>query len=132
LIRQYTGIFASFASFNNFRYITESPTKDNTLQVVMRTAIPVGIFSLSIILVIAFVLRKRIKTFGGLYIFSYPPIPDYIDQIDYNKDIREQFGKLPYVPQWEFPRERVLLRKYISYFSFLFIFNTTWFPAIKL
>ena len=76
----------------------------------MSTVVAVGIFSLSIILINSFIFWKRIKTYGGLYIFSYPPIPDYIDQIDYNKDIREQVQKLPYYSQWEFPRERVLLR----------------------
>jgi hypothetical protein len=80
----------------------------------MSTVIPVGIFSFSIIFVIAFVSCKRIKVYGGLYIFSHPPMPDYIDQLDYNKDVREQIRKLPYVPEWEFPRERVLLRKCLS------------------
>lgn len=58
---------------------------------------------------------KRIKIYGGLYIFSYPPMRNYIDQLDYSKDIREQIRKLPYVPEWEFPREKVSLRKYLLF-----------------
>lgn len=80
----------------------------------MSVVIPVGVFSLLMIAVITFVSCKRIRIYGGLYIFSYPPLQDCIHQLDYSKDIREQIRKFPYVPEWEFPREKILLRKYVS------------------
>ena len=79
------------------------------------TIAAVGMFTLSLIAVIAFLLCKRIKLYGGLYIFSYPPMPDYIEKLDCSKDIREQIQKLPYVPEWEFPKEKISLR--------------TWYPS---
>lgn len=82
-------------------------------MVLFSTVVAVGIFSLSLIVVIAFLLCKRIKLYGGLYIFSYPPMPDYIEKLDYSKDIREQVQKLPYVQEWEFPRDKISLRMYI-------------------
>ncbi|XP_028408434.1 fibroblast growth factor receptor 3-like [Dendronephthya gigantea] len=75
----------------------------------LSTIIPIGIFLVLVVTVVSIVMCKRIKLYGGLYIFSYPPIHDYIDQLDYNKNIREQIQKLPYVPEWEFPRGRVSL-----------------------
>ena len=56
-------------------------------------------------------LYKRKTLYGGFYIFSYPPLPDYIDKLDVDKDIHEQLEKLPYIAEWEFPRERITLRK---------------------
>ena len=82
-------------------------------MVLLSTVVAVGIFTLSLIVVIALLLCKRIKFYGGLYIFSYPPMPDYIEKLDYKKDIREQVQKLPYVQEWEFPRDKISLRMYI-------------------
>ena len=84
----------------------------NKSVIFVSTVIVVGLFALLTIVLITFALCKRIKIYGGLYIFSYPPIPDYVRKLDFSKDIREQIGKLPYIPEWEFPRERVLLRKF--------------------
>lgn len=78
------------------------------------TVVAIGIFTLSLIVVIGFLLCKRIKLYGGLYILSYPPMPDYIEKLDCSKDIREQIQKLPYVPEWEFPKEKISLRAYPS------------------
>ena len=55
----------------------------------------------------SFVLYKRKKLYGGFYLFSHPPLPDYIEMLDVNKDIHEQIHKLPFIPEWEFPRERI-------------------------
>ena len=61
------------------------------------------------ILLIAFsiVLYKRKKIYGGLYLFSYPPQPDYMEILDLNGNIKEQAQKLPFIPEWEFPKERI-------------------------
>ena len=55
----------------------------------------------------SFVLYRRKKIYGGFYLFSYPPLPDYIEMLDNNKELQEQVHKLPFIPEWEFPRERV-------------------------
>ena len=57
------------------------------------------------------VLYKRKKLYGGFYLFSYPPLPDYIMKLDMNANIRDQVHKLPFLPEWEFPRERISLSK---------------------
>ncbi|XP_046852604.1 fibroblast growth factor receptor 1-like isoform X2 [Xenia sp. Carnegie-2017] len=49
----------------------------------------------------------RKKIYGGFYLLSYPPMPDYIEKIDMNGNIQEQIQKLPFIPEWEFPRERI-------------------------
>lgn len=97
-------------AFQHFIEPLDNNVKDSSSNP-LSTIIPVGIFLLSVVIVVSFVMYKRIKLYGGLYLFSYPPIQDYIDQLDYNGNIREQIKKLPYVPEWEFARERVSLRE---------------------
>ena len=63
--------------------------------------------------VISFVLWRRKKLYGGFYILSYPPLPDYMGQLDITKDIQEQLRRLPFISEWEFPRERIALGKYL-------------------
>ena len=41
----------------------------------------------------------------------YPPLPDYIGKIDMNGGIHEQIQKLPFLHEWEFPRERIKCSK---------------------
>ncbi|CAB3981076.1 vascular endothelial growth factor receptor 2-like [Paramuricea clavata] len=59
------------------------------------------------VIVAGFVLYRRKKIYGGFYLFSYPPLPDYMGIIDRNGNIHEQLQKLPFIPEWEFPRERI-------------------------
>ena len=37
---------------------------------------------------------------------------DYITRLDEDKSLIEQSNKLPYIAEWEFPRERVQLGEY--------------------
>lgn len=65
----------------------------------------------ALLLVIAVVLYKRKKRYGKLYIFTNPPLRDYIERIDETQLLVEQTKKLPYLDEWEFPRERVFIGK---------------------
>ena len=65
-----------------------------------------GLVVLLILLVIA-ILYHRKKKYGGFYIFTLPPSPDYIMKLDPERSLLEQTNKLPYDAQWEFPRERL-------------------------
>ncbi len=69
--------------------------------------IPVGLVSVIILFVSLFVLYRRKKIYGGFYLFSYPPLPDYMASLDENGNIQELVQKLPFIPEWEFPRERI-------------------------
>jgi len=64
-----------------------------------------------IIVVIAFgfILLRRRKIYGGFYLFSQPPDPDYLRDIDPARALIEQTNGLPYDPVWEFPRKRIKL-----------------------
>ena len=66
-----------------------------------------------IIVVIAFgfILLRRRKIYGGFYLFSQPPDPDYLRDIDPARALIEQTNGLPYDPVWEFPRKRIKLRE---------------------
>ena len=77
----------------------------------MMLVIPIGVLTLVILLITSYVLYKRKKLYGGLYLLSYPPLPDYIEKIDMNGDIHEQIQSLPFIPEWEFPRERIKFSK---------------------
>ncbi len=88
---------------------TKSTTTANTLLFVV---VPIGVITMMILGVICFVLYKRKKIYGGIYLFSYPPLPDYMEILDINGNIQEQLQKLPFVPEWEFPRERLSFSKY--------------------
>ena len=72
----------------------------------------IGLVSLVMLIASSFVLYKRKKLYGGFYLFSHPPLPDYIAMLDINKDIQEQIHKLPFIPEWEFPRDRITFRTY--------------------
>jgi hypothetical protein len=67
---------------------------------------------LIMLLVFAFVLYKRKKLYGKFYIFTNPPLLDYIEKIDGKRLLVEQTNKLPYLSEWEFPRERVFIGKF--------------------
>ena len=49
--------------------------------------------------------------YGGFYIFTLPPMPDYIKKLDPGKPLLEQTHKLPYDTEWEFPRDRLQIGK---------------------
>ena len=55
------------------------------------------------------VLYKRKKLYGDFYLFSYPPLPDYMERLDMSENFRDQVQKLPFLPEWEFPRDRITL-----------------------
>ena len=59
------------------------------------------------------VLYKRKKLYGGFYILSMPPSPDYFRGLDPTRPLSEQVNKLPYFPEWEFPREKVQISEWI-------------------
>ncbi|XP_065669835.1 vascular endothelial growth factor receptor kdr-like isoform X2 [Hydra vulgaris] len=63
-----------------------------------------------ILIVIAVVLIKRKRLYGGFYLLSAPPAPDYFKKLDPTKSIAEQIHKLPYFPEWEFPRNKITLK----------------------
>jgi hypothetical protein len=69
--------------------------------------VSIGLISIIIVVVAGFVLYRRKKIFGGFYLFSYPPFPDYIEIINRNGNIQEQLQQLPFIPEWEFKRERI-------------------------
>jgi hypothetical protein len=60
-----------------------------------------------IVVVAGFVLYRRKKLYGGFYLFSYPPLLDYMEIIDRNGNIQKQLQQLPFIAEWEFPRERI-------------------------
>lgn len=74
--------------------------------------VPTVIITVIILFATCFVLYKRKKIYGGVYLFSYPPLPDYMKNLDINENIQEQLQRLPFIPEWEFPRERISFRKY--------------------
>ena len=74
----------------------------------------VGFVCLLILLMIA-VLYHRKKKYGGFYILTLPPSPDYIMKLDPERSLLEQTNKLPYDAQWEFPRERLQTGTYSMY-----------------
>ena len=76
--------------------------------------VPTVIITVIILFATCFVLYKRKKIYGGLYLFSYPPLPDYMKTLDVNENIQEQVQKLPFIPEWEFPRERISFSKYAT------------------
>ena len=64
-----------------------------------------------ILVAVCFVLYRRKKIYGGFYLFSYFPLPVYLAILDDNGNIQDQLEKLPFIPEWEFPRERITLGK---------------------
>ncbi|CAB4004164.1 vascular endothelial growth factor receptor 2-like [Paramuricea clavata] len=70
--------------------------------------------SMLAVVVACFVLYRRKKIYGGFYLFSYPPLLDYMETIDRNGNIQEQLRRLPFIPEWEFPRERISFASKLS------------------
>lgn len=48
--------------------------------------------------------------------FSQPPDPDYLRDIDPSRALIEQTNGLPYDPVWEFPRKKIRLRELLLFF----------------
>lgn len=81
-------------------------------KVALIVVIAVSSFVILFLLFIIVVLYRRKKRYGGFYIFTLPPAPDYIMKLDSERSLLEQTSKLPYDAQWEFPRERLEICKY--------------------
>ncbi|XP_028407826.1 fibroblast growth factor receptor 1-like [Dendronephthya gigantea] len=62
-----------------------------------------------LILCFGAILYRRKKMLGGFYLCTMPHYRDYIQILDQGKFIHEQTNKLPYLSEWEFPRENILL-----------------------
>ena len=63
------------------------------------------------LVIIVVILYRRKKLYGGFYVLTAPPPIDYIAKIDKTKSLMEQYNKLPYISDWEFPRERIQIGK---------------------
>ena len=85
-----------------------------SMKTMLFVVVPIGVLTITVVAVMCFVLYKRRKLYGGFYIFSYPPLPDYMERLDMNGNIQEELQKLPYLPEWEFPRERISFSKYYN------------------
>ena len=96
-----------------FRSFTEvAPQKSSSQKIFISIIVPFGVVLLIIMVFSSFVLYKRKKAYGSFYLFSYPPLPDYMESFDINGNVQEQIQKLPFIPEWEFPRERISFGKY--------------------
>lgn len=84
---------------------------DSTETAYLITSIIAGIIILIILTLFAVILFRRKRLYGGFYVLSIPPPPDYFRQLDPTKPISEQVHKLPYFPEWEFPRDKVQMSK---------------------
>ncbi|CAB3997544.1 vascular endothelial growth factor receptor 2-like [Paramuricea clavata] len=84
-----------------------NPNSSDQRHTLILIVVPTGLISMIIVVVAGFVLYRRKKMYGGFYLFSYPPLPDYIKSINRNGNIQEQLQQLPFIPEWEFPRERI-------------------------
>ena len=62
---------------------------------------------LTIVIIVAVILYKRKKAYGSFYIFTLPPLPDYIKKLNPCTPLTQQTDRLPYDAQWEFPRNRL-------------------------
>lgn len=74
-------------------------------------AIIAGLFIIIILSIMVVILYKRKQLYGGFYVLSIPPSPDYFKKIDPTKALSDQINKLPYFPEWEFPRSKIRLSK---------------------
>ena len=88
-----------------------NPTSFGQKRIIILVPVTAGFIFLIVLIVICYVLYKRKKIYGGFYLFTFPPLPDYMEMLDRNKDIREQIHKLPFIPEWEFPRDRITFGK---------------------
>ena len=94
------------------------PKSTTLVKTFLFVVVPIGIITMIILVATCFVLYRRKKIYGGFYLFSYPPLPDYMETLDVNGNMQEQLQKLPFVPEWEFPRERISFSKYSLLLSF--------------
>ena len=69
-------------------------------------------FVVTVFFLLCLILYKRKKKYGGFYLLTLPPSPDYIMKLDPERSLLEQTNKLPYDAQWEFPRERVHIGRF--------------------
>ena len=76
-----------------------------------------GSLVILLLLVIIAVLYRRKKLYGGFYILTLPPMPDYIKKLDPSRTLQEQTHKLPLCADWEFPRNRLNLGEGLFYWS---------------
>ena len=74
--------------------------------------VAIGSALIIVLLIVVIILYRRRKLYGGFYIFTLPPMPDYIRKLDPDKSLIEQTHKLPYDAEWEFPRERLELGEF--------------------
>lgn len=96
-----TPIFSKYTSKNK-------ELLSNTAKIIIGV---VGSFSFVVVLVVIAVLYRRKKLYGGFYILTLPPMPDYLKKLDPQRPIQEQTHKLPLCADWEFPRNRLTLGK---------------------
>ena len=92
-----------------FSAATHQTSPSNQKETMLSIVVPLAVTSMIILVAVSFVLHRRKKIYGGLYLFSYPPLPDYMAILDDNGNIQDQLEKLPFIPEWEFPRERITL-----------------------
>ena len=92
---------------------TLSARTDQTNSTRLYILLAVSFLGIIIVLSAVFVLLRRRKIYGGFYLFSQPPDPDYFRDIDPSRALIEQTNGLPYDPVWEFPRKRIRLRKFL-------------------
>ena len=82
-------------------------SKESTIVMITCVGFVVIVFFL-----LCLILYKRKKRYGGFYLLTLPPSPDYIMKLDPERSLLEQTNKLPYDAQWEFPRERVHIGRF--------------------
>jgi len=85
-------------------------------------ALVAAVLIIIILVVLAVILYKRKRLYGGFYILSIPPSPDYFKKLDPTQPISDQTNKLPYFPEWEYPRNKIKLSK-LHLFNYVFSFN---------
>lgn len=93
-------------------FVADTSKPNATMKTMLSILVPIGIITLFIVTAICFILYKRKKIYGGFYLFSYPPVPDYMENLDIHANMQEQLQKLPFIQEWEFPRERINFSKY--------------------
>ncbi|CAB4006801.1 vascular endothelial growth factor receptor 2-like [Paramuricea clavata] len=71
----------------------------------------VSFFIVAFVIIVAVILYKRKKAYGGFYILTLPPLTDYIKKLDPHTPLTEQTNKLPYDAEWEFPRSKLRLSR---------------------
>ncbi|XP_066917085.1 fibroblast growth factor receptor 2-like isoform X2 [Clytia hemisphaerica] len=77
-------------------------------------ALVVAVLIIIILVVLAVILYKRKRLYGGFYILSIPPSPDYFKKLDPTRPLSDQTNKLPYFPEWEYPRNKIKLKNCVG------------------